>query len=78
VADLQPGTQFNSNSLGVGLHHLEAVVGDPTPLVRSDPGGVLTDSHAWDVAVVAEPPCRRFPFPRRECSQTTTPMAVAP
>ena len=45
------GSQFvlPSSGLSPGIHTVTVEVHDPTPMVRSDPASVLTDSHSWTV-----------------------------
>lgn len=45
------GLQFSSATLALGVHRIEVRVQDTTGLVRSDPTGLLTETHAWDVTV---------------------------
>jgi IgA peptidase M64 len=42
---------LDSSSMAVGAHTVAVTVSDPTPLVRSDPGQVLTESWTWNVTV---------------------------
>jgi hypothetical protein len=52
---LATGTTFNldSSSLSVGQHTLTVSISDPTTLVRSDPGHLLSTSHSWTLTVNA-------------------------
>jgi hypothetical protein len=50
------GPQFIPNALSPGTHRLEATVRDTTPMVRSDPSGLLADVRAWDVTVIPADP----------------------
>lgn len=45
------GREFSSDVMTVGTHRLEVRVQDTTGWVRSDPTGLLLDTHAWDVTV---------------------------
>jgi hypothetical protein len=51
-----PGSSLtvNSGGLGGGAHTIEALVRDSTPMVRSDPEQLLSDSRRWNVTVVGE------------------------
>jgi hypothetical protein len=43
--------QLSPESLGNGVHTIRAVVNDPTPLVRSDPGNRLRGTNTWSVTI---------------------------
>lgn len=43
------GMTFSSNTLTSGTHSLQAVVNDPTAMVRSDPSQLLVESVTWTV-----------------------------
>jgi hypothetical protein len=42
---------LNASTLTPGLHTVEVVVSDLTPLVRNDPARVLTETRHWDVII---------------------------
>lgn len=45
------GPEFSSEAMTAGAHRLEVRVQDTTGWVRSDPTGLLLETHAWDVSV---------------------------
>jgi hypothetical protein len=47
---------LSAGNLGTGVYNLTATVSDPTPLVRSDPSGVLRQQISWTVTVSAGGP----------------------
>ena len=49
------GTSFtlDSSILTLGSHTLQALVHDPTPMVRNDPGQLLSDTRSWSLTVRA-------------------------
>ncbi len=47
--------QFQPGSVGTGTHTIRAVVYDPTPLVRTDPGNLLRATNTWSVTVGSSP-----------------------
>jgi hypothetical protein len=54
----------SKDQMGYGNHTIEAVVADPTYMVRDDPENLLSDSAKWDVLI--KPPVSRvgnFPNP---------------
>jgi len=44
------GMSFSSDNLPSGTHTLQAVVKDPSPMVRSDPNHLLVDAVTWNVS----------------------------
>jgi hypothetical protein len=46
-----PVFEFEPNRAGNGAHTVRAVVEDRTPLVRNDPGRLLTATNTWSVTV---------------------------
>ena len=50
-----PGVSIDTRTLAAGDHTLRAIVADPTPLVRSDPEGLLRDTRSWTIRVAASP-----------------------
>jgi hypothetical protein len=48
--------EIPSTHLGNGTHTVTAVVRDPTPLVRDDPTGSLTEEITWTLSLSAQPP----------------------
>jgi hypothetical protein len=59
------GTMFNldTTSLSVGQHTVEALINDPTTMVRSDPGQLLSTRRSWTLTVNANPPLLQFSAP---------------
>ncbi len=58
-----PIISFAGSDFSTGLHTLTVTVADPTPLVRSDPAGVLRASETWSVEVLGPPPSGGPPRP---------------
>lgn len=51
-----PWVVLAPEDLLVGVHLLEAAIADPTPWVRSDPAGALTETTSWNVELPNTPP----------------------
>jgi hypothetical protein len=66
------GTAFSVNNLISGVHVVDAVVKDGTPLVRKDTANLLSESLRWNVTVNAVP----TPTPTPTPIPTPTPAPV--
>jgi hypothetical protein len=55
AAGTGPDFVLNGATLAVGVHQVRATVTDRTPLVRTDPAGLLNEARQWTVTIQESP-----------------------